>query len=712
MKRHYTRILFVISIIVMLLVSLVTYRNLSNYMEEVRLIRHSNRIIVTTQLVLSTIKDAEIGHRGFQLTRDTMYLDPYYSALAVLPNQLKMLNSLVKENEAQSKNVDSLTALIQNQFLIISNILSNASRSTLYMDTYESNLLLRSKENMDALRKQVSDILIEERSIYQIRIEKESTYKAIAPIALLSFTLLSLFGVLFLFSKVMDELRKREKAENEVLQNLTILKQQKSFIEERKVILNEAESLSQMGSWKWTESTNELVWSNGLYKIFDKKNDEPVSWQTFLENVFPEDIGLVKNCLHEAKTNKSGSSIDYRIIKGGEIRYLSLTIKPHSISSIDILGAAIDITKRKEQEKQLELYNLDQSRIIKELDEKEKKYRTLFERSIDPIFLATDDLALIDVNNSFAGFFGYFEKESLLIDHIFANAEHLEHFKVTLNTLGQIRDFETVLVTKSGEHKVCLLNCVFIPDQASGFCCYQGIIHDLSLRKQAESDMLVAERLSLTGKIARTIAHEVRNPLTNLNLALDQLREEMPLDNESAKLYGDIIERNAKRIEQLVEEMLNSSKPKQLELQLTPVKEILEDTLSLAIDRINLKQIELVSDYQDNLPRILVDKAKIRIALLNIIINAIEAMVPGNGVLKINASHEDKTVTVSISDNGTGIPTSEIARLFDPFFTNKQNGMGLGLTSTKNILTSHNAQIDVRSEVDKGTTFYIHFKLA
>ena len=359
-------------------------------------------------------------------------------------------------------------------------------------------------------------------------------------------------------------------------------------------------------------------------------------------------------------------------------------------------------------------YALSQFKIVRELDEKEKKYRTLFERSIDPIFLATDKLMLMDVNNSFLRFSGYSNVEgtSMTINNIFANVEDYDYFRKTLQEKEQIRDFEVFLVTKSGEKKACLLNCVFIPDQVSGFCCYQGIIHDLTLRKQAENDMLIAERLSLTGKIARTIAHEVRNPLTNLNLALDQLRSEIPTDNESAKLYGDIIERNANRIEQLVGEMLNSSKPRQLQLELTAVSEIMNDTISLAIDRIKLSQMQLLTNYQDDLPRILADKSKIQIAFLNILINAIEAMTPGKGVLKIDISISGKILTVAISDNGKGMSALDLGKMFDPFFTGKQSGMGLGLTSTKNILNSHSAQIEVKSELNKGTTFYINFKLA
>src|SRR5690606_25811893 len=159
----------------------------------------------------------------------------------------------------------------------------------------------------------------------------------------------------------------------------------------------------------------------------------------------------------------------------------------------------------------------------------------------------------------------------------------------------------------------------------SEFCCYQGIIHDQTLRKKAERDMLIAERLSMTGKIARTIAHEVRNPLTNLTLAFDQLKEEMPMDNADVKLYCEIIERNSNRIEQLISEMLSSSKPKELNLELTPINEIIEQTLNLSIDRINLNQIKLEKNIAGDLPRVLLDREKIKIALLNIIINGLEA---------------------------------------------------------------------------------------
>lgn len=487
-----------------------------------------------------------------------------------------------------------------------------------------------------------------------------------------------------------------------------------TLTKERKTLLNEAESVAHMGSWKWTAGNDELIWSDGLHSIFNKGAEEVISWNTFLENVIPEDILLIENCLQQAKTNRNGSTVNYRILNGDKIRYLTLTIKPQSSSLGDILGSVVDITERKEIEIKLENLNIEQSKIIVELDEKEKKYRSLFERSIDPIFLATQKLAIMDSNNSFNTLFGNdtTSPEGITIKSLFSRSVDYKYFLNTLKTKEQIKDFEVLLLTKNGIAKICIINCVFITDQPNDFCCYQGIIKDLSLRKQAEVDMILAERLSLTGKIVRTIAHEVRNPLTNLSLALDQLKGEFPPENESARLYSSIIERNAKRIEHLIGEMLNSSRPKQLNLKLTEVTELINDALKQANDRIQLNGISVETTFQKELPRILIDKEKIQVAILNIIINAIEATEPGKGKVKINTFVNEQILTVAISDNGMGISDNNLNKLFDPFFTGKKKGMGLGLTSAKNIVNSHSASVEVTSVIGKGTTFFIHFKLA
>jgi PAS domain S-box-containing protein len=358
-------------------------------------------------------------------------------------------------------------------------------------------------------------------------------------------------------------------------------------------------------------------------------------------------------------------------------------------------------------------YALSQAKIIRELDEKERKYRSLFERSIDPILLATRGLKLTDANDAFVKMFDYTTSEiyGMSLQSLFNDPNEFIRYKASLSETELIKDFEVLLVTRSGETKETLLNCVYIPHPTSELCCFQCIVHDLTMRKQAEKDLLIAERLSLTGKLARTIAHEVRNPLTNLSLALDQLRRELPDNSESGTLYADIIERNSNRIEQLVGEMLKSSKPRELNLQLSTVAGIVDETLKLAIDRLNLNQVKLQVEVEPDLPKILVDPEKIQIALLNVIVNATEAMTMEKGKLLIRATRKAEMITVSVEDNGKGIAREDLGKLFDPFFTAKQSGMGLGLTSTKNILNSHCALIDVESEPGKGTTVNIRFKL-
>src|SRR5688572_17376498 len=124
-KNVYMRLLFLGIVVVLISVSLLTFRNLNNYVEEVNAIRHSIRVMGAVQDVLLSVKDAETGHRGFQLTRDTAYLEPYYKSLKELPGRLSVLDSLLSFNPRLSRKVDTLGILVENQYTIISQILSN-----------------------------------------------------------------------------------------------------------------------------------------------------------------------------------------------------------------------------------------------------------------------------------------------------------------------------------------------------------------------------------------------------------------------------------------------------------------------------------------------------------------------------------------------------------------------------------------------------------
>lgn len=216
------------------------------------------------------------------------------------------------------------------------------------------------------------------------------------------------------------------------------------------------------------------------------------------------------------------------------------------------------------------------------------------------------------------------------------------------------------------------------------------------------------EKFAATGRIARTIAHEIRNPLTNINLAADQLSSELPPGDENTGFLFEMISRNSNRINQLISELLSSTKFAELSFVKTSITELLDDTLKLAADRILLSNVNLVKKYPKEACKIPVDREKMKIAFLNIIINALEAMQdkPG-GQLTIEVKQEEGKCIVIIADNGIGMDKDAESKLFEPYFTTKQKGNGLGLTNTQNIILNHKGSINVDSVEGEGTTFTI-----
>lgn len=228
MKNIYIRFIFLFTLIVLIFVSLMTYRNLNNYINEVKLVRHSSIVFRLVENVLSAVKDAETGHRGYQLTKDSSYLEPYHASIRQLPGMLRELDSLVQDNFLQKRYVDTLQLLINDQYLLISRILSNAERSSLYMDRYESKLLKDGKNNMTRIRNVIGKIRSVEEELYTNRIATEEGYRNIAPFSLLAFSIISVFGVAFLFSRVMGALDQKRKAEIGLKENLKTLEREVS----------------------------------------------------------------------------------------------------------------------------------------------------------------------------------------------------------------------------------------------------------------------------------------------------------------------------------------------------------------------------------------------------------------------------------------------------------------------------------------------------
>jgi signal transduction histidine kinase len=219
------------------------------------------------------------------------------------------------------------------------------------------------------------------------------------------------------------------------------------------------------------------------------------------------------------------------------------------------------------------------------------------------------------------------------------------------------------------------------------------------------------EKFAATGRIARTIAHEVRNPLTNINLAIEHLRSEIELEAETEILFN-MISRNSNRINELINDLLNSTKTAHLNFTKVNINHILDQSLEFVLDRIKLKEIKVIKNYAPQPISVLVDTEKIKIAFLNILLNAVEATELQKGIITITTETKNNLCIVTISDNGKGIDEESLSKLFEPYFTTKEKGMGLGLTNTQNIILNHKANIYAESEIGKGSSFIISFNCA
>lgn len=230
------------------------------------------------------------------------------------------------------------------------------------------------------------------------------------------------------------------------------------------------------------------------------------------------------------------------------------------------------------------------------------------------------------------------------------------------------------------------------------------------LRKANEELVLMRsqEKFDATGRIARTFAHEIRNPLTNINLATEQLSSELPANDENTRFLLELINRNSNRINQLISDLLNSTKFSDLNFEKVSINALLDETLHLAQDRILLNNVTVIKNYSSDICDITVDKGKIKIAFLNIIINALEAMegLP-HAKFTLETKKEDDKCVVIISDTGNGIDEDALSKIFEPYFTKKTNGNGLGLTNTQNIILNHKGNITVKSKEGGGTSFII-----
>jgi len=224
--------------------------------------------------------------------------------------------------------------------------------------------------------------------------------------------------------------------------------------------------------------------------------------------------------------------------------------------------------------------------------------------------------------------------------------------------------------------------------------------------KKTEAQLIRSEKLAALGQLAAGIAHEIRNPLTSINILIHSMTENLP-SGDSHKEDLKVIEEEIHRMNEILDQFLRFAKPATPLLEKADVSSIFEETLQLLRPHIE-KQIIVVEKEFQSLPIILMDREQMKQVFLNLLLNAIQAM-PGGGHLTLRGrnSEDGQWIHISIQDSGIGISSENINKLFDPFFSTKEGGIGLGLSITHRIIDQHHGKIEVESAPGNGTLFTI-----
>jgi len=376
-----------------------------------------------------------------------------------------------------------------------------------------------------------------------------------------------------------------------------------------------------------------------------------------------------------------------------------------------MMAVFTDITERKKTEMALQ--------------NSEAKYRSLFEESQDVIYISSADGRLLDINPAGIRMFGFESKEELLsIDiatTLYVNPRDRQRSLELLNKYDKIKDFELELKRKDGKHITVIETSSVIRNENGEITGYRGILRDITERKKLEQQLFQAQKMESIGTLAGGIAHDFNNILGGILGYASFIKMKMQKNDPFYK-YINVMERSAERAAELTSQLLAFSRGGNYKLEPVDLNEVVEETLAI-VERTFDKSIEIRKELSGDLPPVEADSTQLQQAVMNLCVNARDAM-PAGGLLTIKtdeahldnnsfsfqaAGAEGDFLKLTVSDNGCGMDSETLEKIYEPFFTTKEKGKGtgLGMSMVYGVIKSHGGFISADSSPGAGTTFHI-----
>lgn len=362
-----------------------------------------------------------------------------------------------------------------------------------------------------------------------------------------------------------------------------------------------------------------------------------------------------------------------------------------------VIGSCVDITEQK--------------RIDEALKERNFKYQVITDNMLDLVGMLDKNGKVLYASSSHEKVLGFpvekFQGDSVL------ELIHSEDIR-TIET-----QFYNMIESKAScqvelRYKHAKGGWVNIEAQISPVCDEYGEIEyfiavgrDISERKRAQKIMRKSEKLSIVGQLASSIAHEIRNPLTSIKGFVQLLKNEV-----NKPLYIDTTLNEIHKIEDIIQEFIEFSNPHTSRFEKVDITSLLRQVHKLLYSQTIMQNIEVIQEYDLNFPNIFCDKNQMKQVFIHILQNALEAMKNG-GIIKIHLQRIDSdSIKVSFIDKGYGISIERIRKIGEPFYSTKEKGTGLGLMFCHKIVQEHGGSIEMKSEVNKGTTVDVILPIA
>ena len=703
-------------------------------------VNHTNQVNLKLNEVLVNIVNAETGQRGYLLTLDSTFLEPYTGSEEKVHRNIAELDSLVSDNIQQKKNLQILSILIVERFNTLNKNLNIFSKGHIAIGSLQSKLD-NGKMMMDKIRKEIATMMSHENKLLQIREEKKEHTLFITPFYYLLLTLIALIIVSLAYFRLRNEMQLRFKAQDN---------------EARLQLLQQATKESEIHFKNIADTVPVLIWLSGPDKLFYYFNRgwlqftgrkmEQETGNGWAQGIYPDDLEKCISTYIFSFDNRKEFYMEYRLMRhDGEYRWISDRGTPRFTTDGTFLGYAggcMDIHEQKNFAQELEKKVVERTIELKQLNDHLQIKNNLFENAEESMQAGSYSwnlhTGILEYSDNFFRLLGYEPQEFVPSYETFLKFIHPDDKEQVIKdgkeTFEQEKVVEHVyrIITKEGGIKYFRSSGNFVGEDKNKFLVgsVQDVTKDALLNQELTKINLELKHNNAELESFTYIAsHDLQEPLRKIqSFSKLILSKEAGVLSDVGKDHFSRIISAARRMQHLMDALLNYSSSNALDSQL------ISTDLNLVIDEVSYNLNEIIEEKKaiiekNNLPVVNVVPVQIYQLFSNIISNALKyCQQEKHPVIKITASivaaedikidapeKKGKYWKISIADNGIGFEQQYENKIFELFQRlhgrNEYEGTGIGLAICKKIVHNHNGFITATGQAGIGAEFTIYLPL-